>query len=152
MRPQDASVSGGRIAAVSTISAARPARVALAVDERECWDREILDRGDRRDNRRLELGGPGLVKPDEDRDVRAHGEIIALGPQQQGPNVTVGCLVDGDTQVGEQIRGEEVLRRVVDHDLAEPLVLMEGRERHLSGPSRWGMSRCWIPRTSREPT
>ena len=88
-------------------------RVALAVDDRECWDREILDRGDQRGNRRLELGGPGLIKPDEDRDVRARGEIIALGSQQQGPNVTVGRLVDGDIQVGEQISAEEVLRRVV---------------------------------------
>src|SRR4029077_9103109 len=49
--------------------------VALAVDQSEGRDRELLDRCDQRENGRLEFLSPGLVEPDEDRHLRPGREV-----------------------------------------------------------------------------
>ncbi len=54
----------------------------------------------------------------------------ALGSQKQSADVAVGRLVDGGAQVGEQLRAVEVLRRAVDHDLAEVIGSLEARKGH----------------------
>src|SRR5713101_794758 len=57
------------------------ARVALAVDECEGRDRQILDRADQRQDRRAQLPGLGFVNTDEDRELRPCGKVITLGSQ-----------------------------------------------------------------------
>ena len=106
------------------------ARVALTVDECEGRNRETLDRSDQREDGALQLHRLGLVKPDEDRDLRPCGEITALGSQQQGPDVTVSSLVDSGAQVDEEVPTEEIQWRAVDHDLAKLIVSSEGHKRH----------------------
>ncbi|HEX9368492.1 MAG TPA: hypothetical protein VF921_17810 [Vicinamibacterales bacterium] len=72
----------------------------------------------------------GLVNADENRELCPCGEVIALGSQKQSADVAVGRLVDGGAQVGEQLRAVEVLRRAVDHDLAEVIGSLEARKGH----------------------
>jgi hypothetical protein len=106
------------------------AGVALAVDECEGWDRQTLDGADEWEDGRFQLQGLGLVDRGEDRNVGPRGEVIALGSHEHRAHVAAGSVVDSGAQIGEEFAAEEVLRRAVDHDLAEVIELLERDERH----------------------
>jgi hypothetical protein len=106
------------------------ARVALAVDECEGRDRQILDRLDQGADCGAQLPSVGFINTDEDRELCPCGEVITLGSHEHGARVAAGRVVDRGAQIGQEFTAEEVLRRAVGDDLAEVIDSLEGSERH----------------------
>src|SRR5258707_668103 len=67
--------------------------------------------------------------------VAALAEIQTLSPDQQCPDVALAGFVDGLLERIREVRGDEVLRRVVQYDVTDRVFLFEFDDSHFNLPS-----------------